>query len=888
MEGTKLITISGQTTIPPPSDEVYGTLEVTLTNQVYLPTVITSVVTNITNITASGGGTVIYADDEFTDWYLPSRDEAIEMYNVLWDDPVPLGGFIGTNYWTSSEYSATQAIHKDFLYGSDGASTKGLPFYIRAIRSFTSLTSYSVRDVGPSGGYIFYKNGNDYLEAAANDQTNSAWSNIVNIAVTGTGTAIGDGQANTTAIISQASHTDSAAKICDDFTSTGASSITARGVCWRIGYIPTLSDDFTVNGSGTGSFTSALTGLTPSRNYYVRAYATTDGTTVYGNIVSFISTDSIVPIPESVGNLPTYRFYIYEAPTSVSYEVYPLNFLSTTINYERDKTYQFYRRKFNGSLLFGTNSKVIDYDDGVTVHNRTEDWDLFWAIEQAEPDAILYLDIHKIVGGVVETYWEGYFSTTDGKFDIDRCTFEVTPIVNDEYNIILDSADIQYNVLAVPAITTHAYLVGTFDQTYTRTRRLYDTVNNNVITYIAQQIIPGVNVVSTFFSDASNYVTGITNELKYITVAQKSDILRYASTDPATTAMLSWNELMNILWATFQVKWFYDTLTDTIYVEHISYFTKIAGLDLRTDLSTQATNKYSYLKEKMPKYEKFSFMEADNENFVGLPIWYDSGMVDQNPDTNIKLLTVPVTTDLEYIDFNPEAIADEGFVFLVCDSTFHVLMGMSVYNYDIRLNMDLSWSNLHDKYFRHNRVLIEGYLNGTLTTFTTAQKTKIQQCSTIACDEFDPDNEITTELGETYFGGAKGTVQTASLHPTGELNLSLLYGPADNAAHDFDEPMFALIQEDPSTCGKFYITLNVAAPLEMHIIVSHEVLDEDGIQDCTGGPETWTINLGETESTKIFTLCNSLDPGWCVNYAWTILDLTAEGYIVDIVTECEC
>jgi uncharacterized protein (TIGR02145 family) len=45
----------------------------------------------------------------------------------------------------------------------------------------------------------------------------------------------------------------------------------------------------TTNGSGTGNFTSNLTGLQPSTTYYVRAYATNAVTTVYGNQVQFTS-----------------------------------------------------------------------------------------------------------------------------------------------------------------------------------------------------------------------------------------------------------------------------------------------------------------------------------------------------------------------------------------------------------------------------------------------------------------------------------------------------------------------------------------------------------------------------------------------------------------------
>jgi len=43
----------------------------------------------------------------------------------------------------------------------------------------------------------------------------------------------------------------------------------------------------TLDGSGTGTFTSSLTGLTPNTTYYVRAYATNSVGTAYGNEVSF-------------------------------------------------------------------------------------------------------------------------------------------------------------------------------------------------------------------------------------------------------------------------------------------------------------------------------------------------------------------------------------------------------------------------------------------------------------------------------------------------------------------------------------------------------------------------------------------------------------------------
>ena len=70
-------------------------------------------------------------------------------------------------------------------------------------------------------------------------------------------------------------------------TDDGAGTVSERGVCWNTTGSPTIADAHTSNGSGTGAFTSALTGLYPSFRYYVRAYATTEYGTGYGPEVTF-------------------------------------------------------------------------------------------------------------------------------------------------------------------------------------------------------------------------------------------------------------------------------------------------------------------------------------------------------------------------------------------------------------------------------------------------------------------------------------------------------------------------------------------------------------------------------------------------------------------------
>ncbi|MEO8406681.1 MAG: DUF1566 domain-containing protein [Chitinophagaceae bacterium] len=70
-------------------------------------------------------------------------------------------------------------------------------------------------------------------------------------------------------------------------TSEGSSAVTFRGVCWSTSPNPTIADSKSLSGTGTGSFTSAMTGLSDGSTYYVRAYATNSAGTGYGESKTF-------------------------------------------------------------------------------------------------------------------------------------------------------------------------------------------------------------------------------------------------------------------------------------------------------------------------------------------------------------------------------------------------------------------------------------------------------------------------------------------------------------------------------------------------------------------------------------------------------------------------
>lgn len=88
--------------------------------------------------------------------------------------------------------------------------------------------------------------------------------------------------------------------------SDGGSTITQKGFCWSVSPNPTLSDNFSENGSVLEDYTTLPEDLNPNTTYYVRAYLTNGNGTFYSDQTSFTTfSETLITTLPSIQITPT-------------------------------------------------------------------------------------------------------------------------------------------------------------------------------------------------------------------------------------------------------------------------------------------------------------------------------------------------------------------------------------------------------------------------------------------------------------------------------------------------------------------------------------------------------------------------------------------------------
>lgn len=101
--------------------------------------------------------------------------------------------------------------------------------------------------------------------------------------------------------------TETTANVVAEVVADGGAEVTERGVCWSTEQNPTIEDNKTIDGSGVGTFTSNLNNLAPQTTYYVRAYATNEKGTSYGEEKSFMTEEIEEPEEPEIPVVTTFE-----------------------------------------------------------------------------------------------------------------------------------------------------------------------------------------------------------------------------------------------------------------------------------------------------------------------------------------------------------------------------------------------------------------------------------------------------------------------------------------------------------------------------------------------------------------------------------------------------
>lgn len=303
---------------------------ITISNSMFMPLVFTSAAANITTTTATCGGNVV-----------TTGGSDVSARGVCWST---------SQNPTIANSKTTDGTGIGFFSSSITGLTAGTTYYVRAYATNTTATSYgnqvvvqaALNVVFPtvtttattnitanavtSGGNVTATGGGDVTakgvcwsanqnptvaDSKTNDGTGTGafQSQITsllpgtyyvrayatNSAGTGYGNMVSFTTEKTLPVLTTKNITEISAMGAvsgGNITSAGGGTISERGICWSDSPNPTIANEKTAITSTASSFSAAIVKATPGTDYYIRAYATNEIGTGYGDQKTFTSSDA--------------------------------------------------------------------------------------------------------------------------------------------------------------------------------------------------------------------------------------------------------------------------------------------------------------------------------------------------------------------------------------------------------------------------------------------------------------------------------------------------------------------------------------------------------------------------------------------------------------------
>lgn len=324
--------------------------------------------------------------------------------NLTWDIQTPgnceystFQGSTLTSFYTNSSISvAANALVVDAGYDAsippggsaqlNGTVSGGSTPYTYSWSPSTGLSSTQLPNpvANPSDNIVYILTATDHTGCSASDN--------VKIAVSLNLPAV------TTTPVSDITYTTALGG--GNVTSDGGATISSKGVCWSTTDPPTIYDNSTSDGSGTGVFTSSLSGLVAGTLYYVRAYATNSAGTAYGSSVSFStptlpknqpplinSVTAVSPILEDAGLQTVYLSGIDDGDPDVVQQI-SISASSSNVSVIPNPTVQYNPNDPNGTISFTpypdksgmATLSITVMDDGGTANGGSNSTTISFAI----------------------------------------------------------------------------------------------------------------------------------------------------------------------------------------------------------------------------------------------------------------------------------------------------------------------------------------------------------------------------------------------------------------------------------------------------------------------------------------------------------------------------